>query len=318
MKKIVSFIIFITLIMSAASCAEKPAETAAEITKAGTTEKETVTETETETETEAETETETETETKTETEAETEPVNEVHELLRSGKELKYTAKQKFLIQAETVDGTYYKQLQGGCTDGEYMYFAMNDTKSENSYTLIYKVKIGEKKAEKVSGPLQLDHANDITYNEKLGTLIVVHNAPNKKKLSYVDKETLTVTKTAELSFKTFCLQYCAERDQYVCGKAGGQNFYILDADLNPVNFIEAESTGYTTQGVDCDGEYIYFVQYNNNVVVIYDWDGNRVACIDLPITGCEPENIFHSGEDFYVSCAQAGIKLYQITLKEKA
>jgi len=85
-----------------------------------------------------------------------------------------------------------------------------------------------------------------------------------------------------------------------------------------VTFFEVESTGYTTQGVDCDEKYIYFVQYNKNVVVIYDWDGNRVACIDLAISGCEPENIFHVGTDFYVSCSQAGIKLYQISLKVKS
>ena len=250
----------------------------------------------------------------------TEAVTEINEnvrLLTSGAELEYTAKRKFIINPETVDGTYFKQAQGGCTDGKYMYLVLNDTKSEGSMTLIYKVEIGSKKPMMKSEPLQIDHANDMTYNPKTGQLIVVHNAPNKKKISFVDPETLTVTGTGEVPNKIFSMQYNESRDRYVVGLSGGQNFAILDSDFKTVKKFEVESTGYTTQGVDADDDFIYFVQYNENVVVIYTWDGERVAVVPLKITGCEPENIFHANGTFYVGCAAGGHALYEITLKEK-
>ena len=313
--KTAAAILLLCVIVSLCSCAQKPAEQTAGAAETDAPSA-TVTQPATEPLTEAPTDVPTEEPTEEPTEAVTEQ-SELQKLLTSGAELEYTVKRKFFMSAETKDGVNYSQAQGGCTDGEYMYFVMNDTKSENSMTLIYRFAPGAKKPDKVSEPLQLDHANDMTYNPKTGRLIVVHNAPNKKKISFVDPETLTVTGTGEVPNKIFSMQYCESRDQYVVGLAGGQNFAILDADFKTVKKTEVESTGYTTQGVDADGDYIYFIQYNENVVVIYDWDGQRVAVIPVKLTGCEPESIFHIGQTFYVGAAAGGLACYEITLREK-
>lgn len=313
--KIISALLLLSAAVSLCSCgAGQPVQTAALTEKAETEARIEITETE------APTEEPTEEPTEAPTEEPTEAVTEIsgfERLIASGAELEYTAKRKFFMNAQTVNGTNYRQAQGGCTDGRYMYFVMNDTKSENSMTLIYKFAIGAKKPEQVSEPLQLDHANDMTYNPKTGQLIVVHNAPNKKKISFVDPETLTVTGTGEVPNKIFSMQYNESRDRYVVGLAGGQNFAILDSEFKTVRKFEVETTGYTTQGVDADDGYIYFVQYNENVVVIYDWEGQRVAVIPVKLTGCEPECIFHADGKFYIGAAAGGLACYEITLGEK-
>lgn len=254
------------------------------------------------------------------TEAETEPpvdTGSVAYLLGSGAELTYKAKIKLTMAPETVNGVQYRQLQGGCTDGEYMYFAMNDTKSEGSRSIIYKFKAGERKPCAKSEPLPTDHSNDMTYDGKNGRLVVCHNAPNKKMLSFVDPQTLTVTGTHELPFKAYCIQYVPEKDRYVVGVAGTMDAAILDSDFNELQRLTGEKTGYTKQGCDADENFIYFIQYNKNCVVIYDWDYERKAIIDVPVSGCEPENMFHIGSDFYIGCAAGNLTVYQIILKEK-
>lgn len=296
-----------------ASCSGAPAGTDASVTT-DQTETENIT---TQPETEPETEFETESVTAAETEAPAD-TSSVAYLLGSGAALEYEVKRKLVMSSETVGGVSYRQLQGGCTDGEYMYFAMNDTKSEGSRSIIYKIPLGKKKPAAKSEPLPTDHSNDMTYDSKNGRLVVCHNAPNKKMLSFVDPETLTVTGTHELDFKAYCIQYVPEKEQYVVGVAGTMDVAILDEDFNELRRMTGEKTGYTKQGCDADENYIYFIQYEKNCVVIHDWDYNRIAVIDVPVSGCEPENIFHAGNDFYIGCAAGNLTLYQITLKEAA
>lgn len=243
---------------------------------------------------------------------ETEPSEPVEpsELFKEGYELSFKSKKLLKISAKTIDGVSFKQLQGGCTDGKYAYFALNDTKSEDSHSLIYKVDVETLEVVMTSEPLQLDHSNDMTYNEKTGQIIVVHNAPNRKKLSFLDPETLSVLGSREIELKIFSMQYNASRDCYVVGCSGGQNFAVLDSEFNQIAYYEVETTGYTTQGVDADDKYIYFIQYAENVVVVYDWNGERVSLIKLPVKSGEPECIFHIGGMFYFGYSNSGIVMY--------
>jgi len=243
--------------------------------------------------------------------------SEITKLLASGAELEYGAIKLISLNAERIGGTLYKQMQGGCTDGKYMYFAMNDTLSTDSLTVIYRFPIGQSSPDLISEPLRLDHANDMTYHEGIGRIIVVHNAPNRTMISFLNPETLTVVGTATLPLEIFSMQYNARRKLYVVGISGGQDFAFLDENFHMLRKFEVESTGYTTQGVDADDEYIYFVQYNLNVVVIYDWEGKRQAIIPLAISMNEPENIFHADGLFYVGCAKNGLNCFGIYLRKK-
>lgn len=65
------------------------------------------------------------------------------------------------------------------------------------------------------------------------------------------------------------------------------------------------TTGYTTRGATSDENFIYFVLYNQNVITVYDWDGNFVTLIKLTVDG-EPENLSVVDDTIYVATGHAG------------
>lgn len=209
----------------------------------------------------------------------------------------YTTRQDKLFSIPSTDG--YSIHQGGCTDGKYLYMAMV---RKNTDCYIYKYDLTTYAEVARSAPLQLDHANDICYNPDTGMLVVVHNAPNRNKISFIDPETLTLVDSKIIKFEIFSIAYCQERQQYVIGLSYGQNYAILDSDFNRVKYCTVTSTGYTTQGMECDNDFIYFVQYKQNVIMIYDWSGKLVTRVDMTLTGLEPENISLVEDTFYIGC----------------
>lgn len=279
---------------------------------------ETPTETPTETATEEPTETQTEAPTETETEAETlSPSEELAALLRSSAELSAGARKLATIQSDGVSTT----SQGGYTDGKYHYQLFikkdKDSDEENNIVRLVKYDLEEGKQVAVSDPLPLNHANDLTYNPKRGVFVAVHNNPHRKWVSLIDPETLTVTETIQMDVKIYSISYNEARDQYVVGLSGGQTFRYLDADFQPVDDVIFQPTplteGYTTQGASSDENFIYFVLYNQNVITVYDWDGNFVSLIKLTVEG-EPENLSVVNGTIYVATGQSGTTtVYELT-----
>lgn len=210
--------------------------------------------------------------------------------------------------------------QGGCTDGTYYYQAYikrDDTSNqENNQCCILKYDMSGNLV-KQSEILSLNHANDITYNSKLGCLVICHNVPNNNRLSYMDPDTLEIVGSVDMGYKIYSIDYNAATDRYVVGISGGQTFRILDSNFNALSQAyqpTSQTKGYTTQGVAVDDDFIYFVLHNNNVVVVYDWDGEFVSLIHLDIkASIEPENISIVNNTLYIGCS-AGAKttLYKI------
>lgn len=232
----------------------------------------------------------------------------------------YTTVQKKVLTIPGSDN--YKIMQGGCTDGKYCYFAMeNNTFPEGSHhSYIYKYEVATWKPAGRSEALPLDHSNDICYNPDTNELVVVHNAPNRTKISIVDPETLTVKEVKTIKYEIFAISYSPVRKQYVIGLSHGQNFAVLDADFERVRLCTVKSTGYTTQGVECDESFIYFVQYNQNVIMIYDWDGKLITRVDMTLAGVEPENISLKDMKFYIGCNNAtwtGGEIYELEIVKK-
>lgn len=106
--------------------------------------------------------------------------------------------------------------QGGCTDGTYYYQALiydanttGDTydKSYDSSDRVYirKHDMENDSTVKISGDLNLHHANDITYNPDLqyngrkGLLVVIQNHPVYTRLSFVHPDDLTVIDPEEIT-----------------------------------------------------------------------------------------------------------------------
>lgn len=209
-------------------------------------------------------------------------------------------------------------VQGGCKVGKYYYQAF--IKSGNAGSIIVKYNMEKKAIEKTSAVLQLHHTNDITYNGKLGKLVVCHNAPDRTTISYVNPDTLTIEKTFHIEYKIFSISYNASRDQYIVGISGGQTFRILDSNFKAVGEAfqpTGRTTGYTTQGNAADDKYIYFVLYKENVITVYDWSGNFITLIDLDLlTNIEPENISVVDDVIYIGCSDfSKAIIYQVTVE---
>ena len=192
-------------------------------------------------------------------------------------------------------------LQGGGTDGKYLYFAHVTWVKDDIQTGIickYDPETGEliKKSEE----MPIDHANDITYNPKTGMLIVVHNAPNRRFISYLNPETLEYLGSHDIGNEIYCMSYNEQRDAYIVGKSGGMDFALLDADfIKQQDFVSA-NTRYVTQGMETDDDFIYFILHRLPCITKYDWDGNFVEYIPLDRKSDEPENIMFVGGKLYL------------------
>jgi hypothetical protein len=219
---------------------------------------------------------------------------------------KYTLKTATLFAEIAKDGNY-KVMQGAATDGTYLYYCIENQALAAHESYIYKIEIATGKVVKRSKSLQLDHSNDMTYNPVRGQLVVVHNAPNRKLVSFVDATTLEKIETINIGREIFCMAYNEKRDQYVIGLSGGQSFCVVDSNFEFVReYAPVPSTGYTTQGMTCDDNFLYFAQSGANVVVVYDWDGYQVAIVPIEFTNIETENICIVGNDMYIGFYRSG------------
>lgn len=214
----------------------------------------------------------------------------------------------------------HKSAQGACVDkeGKYLYVSMqtNDVSSMAKYDL----KTGERLA-LIEGTAT-DHSNDMTFNAKTNSIIVVHNAPNYYRISLFKGESMEKARTADLKCKMNGLAYCEERDQYAAGISGTWNFWVLDSNFQKVGGMESGiNTGKTRQGLDCDEDYVYFIQSSatgnsGNIIMIYSWQGEFLARVELTHNTQEGETLMHVGNQLYLHCNRGnGGAMYMLTPK---
>ena len=217
--------------------------------------------------------------------------------------------------------------QGGYTDGNYFYQAyitLKNTGNESQNKVrILKQDLTGTNVPVFSEELLLGHANDITYNEKSGQLIVCHAGGNN--ITFINPETLRIIETKALGFNINNIAYNAARDCYVVGypqgktengEPGNRPFGIVDRNFKQVAgpFVSNEGTwALTGQGASCDDDYIYLLlsegtKDKRNVIAVYNWSGEFINLIHLEIQSIadiiEPENISVVGNTIYVSVAE--------------
>lgn len=202
----------------------------------------------------------------------------------------------------------YATVQGACADGEYAYFAFMQGAVCNIAKFDAKTwEFLEKKQ-----IINMGHSNDITYNSDKKYLVVVNNAPYYDVVTLINPDTLEPIKDVKIDEDVYSIAYNAKRKTYVVGLSGTYDFALLDSDFKVTKKFKGVNTGYTRQGGDCDDDYIYFVQSGgNNLLVIYDYEGNLVDKIPMDDTD-EVENIFHIGNEYYTSLFYYGNNLFRI------
>lgn len=196
-------------------------------------------------------------------------------------------------------------LQGGCTDGANVYLIFTDGASSGAKDRLLKIDLKEQSVEQMSDPLEVDHGNDMTYNTKTGKLVVTHNAPNGKVLSFIDPKTLTVTKTKKIPDKVYGIAYDTLEDRYFLGISGTYDFARYSAGLQRETVFSGRDNGATRQGIEAYGGNVYFLYSGPNRIVKYTGDGAYVGSYNLPVTKGEPECLFFIDDTPYI-CYGAG------------
>ena len=210
-----------------------------------------------------------------------------------------------------VDG--YGVQQGSCTDGTYAYMVLENQKMQDeetgetvSWDIVFKVDMQTWEVVDQTEPLYMDHGNDMAYNSKTNQLLVIHCNVHTNGISIIDAATMEFVEYIEIGYDMFSITYNESRDQYVIGVKGTFDFAILDKDFNLVSYHVGIDTGYVKQGMDCDDDYIYFVMYQDNSIICYNWDGAYCGCYRLRGSILEAESMFHAGDVYYIAYYQGG------------
>ncbi len=216
-----------------------------------------------------------------------------------------------LIPTPELD--FHSWGQGGWTDGEFYYQAFvwrhDESNQEENKVTIVKFDLAKDEVVKQSEILPLNHCNDITYDSKHNRLILVHNKPNWRKLTFMDPDTLEVLGTHTIDDQIFGMDYDAANDRYCIGISSGYpTFRELDSDFFATGQIHktlSESNEFVRQTVACTKDFIFHLYHLPSYIYVYDWEGNFVTKIDFMGKGYEPENLSVVGDTIYVSVNDA-------------
>lgn len=232
-------------------------------------------------------------------------------------------------------GEDVRGFQGGCSDGKkYYYIAMMHydfpSGQEDNYTRIAKVDLESGKVVKYSDALRLHHCNDLTYDPRRNCLIASHNRPHSERISFIDAETLTLLESRDLPFPIYAIEYHPERNGYVVGLSGTRKYRFLDKDMRPVDDRVFQFTPltdrYTKQGVAADDRLIYFILWDGkhakaedfqNLIAVYNWDGEYCGLIEFDVGVKEPENISIVNGEILAVCGGSEPMIYRIVPKAK-
>lgn len=240
-----------------------------------------------------------------------------------------------------AEGNYYGSatgMQGGCFNGRYYYQAFvkycynqdvayqdyHQVNNAKNIVVIVKYDVISKKIVAISEEMDnLNHINDMTYNSKIGQLVICNNIGNTQRISYLNADNLKYAGYKDLSVNLYAIEYHASTDQYILGISGYTTFAIADSDFKTISAQlggTSPSGEYTKQTLCCDDTYIYCLYYGNgtyhttDLIMVYDWDGNLVTIIEVDFDNQEPENVSVCNGALFVATGESNnAYLYNIS-----
>lgn len=195
-----------------------------------------------------------------------------------------------------------RTVEGGCTDGTYIYQIMINPDAEETEVPCRIIKINPEKWQVVeaSDELRIDHANDMTYDEENKLLVISNNKPNYTTITFVDPVKLEIKGTKTLARKIYSIAYVGTGKCWYAGISNSCDIVRYDEDFNALGVIDNPENKFTRQSLGSDGEYLYSLFYNPNIVYKYDMQGNPQGYAVLPDTVNEAENIFFFGGAMFI------------------
>lgn len=181
--------------------------------------------------------------------------------------------------------------------------------------------------EALSGYLPLDHANNIAWHEKSGSLLVSHcqsNSGNRwNRYSFVDPYTFEVVSTGDLEKPFFAMGYSAEREEFASAEWGGETVDIWNGKMQCTASYTVEKPLSLSQGVWCDADYIWFVRSAAQGACaelrLYRWDGVLAFVIPIRDVIGEEESISVWDSAVFCVCNNQtcdGASVYRLELTE--
>ena len=180
----------------------------------------------------------------------------------------------------------------------------------------------------MSDPLSLDHSNNLTYNTRTNQILVSHcqvnGADHWNYYSFVDPNTLKITKTGSLANPFFSMAYSPEKNMYGSARWAGETVDVWDGNLNHVRSFSVTKPDTLSQGVFCDANYIWFVRSQTPAcptpeLRLYNWDTGACEFV-IPVSGLggEPESLHIIDGVLYILLdggACVGVFTVQLTAK---
>ena len=200
-----------------------------------------------------------------------------------------------------ADGIYHI-VEGGCTDGKYIYLSMLDSnKSDDPESVIYKINPNTGRIIARAAGLHIDHSNDMTYNSKRRQLVICNNMPHRNIITYFDTDKMEIINSITINTDLFAIDYVPSSDTYYCGIANSYNFAEFTNDFRVIRTFTGINNGYTRQALTVHDGSVYHVFYNTNCIFRYDMNGNYTGRMDLPVATDEAEDLFFIGNTLYVT-----------------
>lgn len=219
----------------------------------------------------------------------------------------------------------YDTLQGATAGKGFGYFSLYNRK--NNTAKIVKVRLYDMKVIKVSGVLDVRHANELAYNSRNNTIVVANADPTPKRITVVDANTLGIRfhkilkmpKKIKGMSKKQCkkfkgigvIAYNEKYNFYVCRMRKTNDLLLLNANFVPYKRIKqnAKVKGMLFQGLDSYKDCIMVCQSfkgkkRYNLITVYNMKGKKIARFTMALgsPARELETVFHDGNQFYAGC----------------
>lgn len=232
----------------------------------------------------------------------------ISELIQSGEPLTVEAR---LVGAIPHIDSNFRLLQGGCVNEDYGWFAIISAENYQYYFMtecrILKMDLDTMEVIGQSEILKLGHANDVTYIPETNEIYVIH--VDKRQVSILDADTLEVKGAKKLAAEGYALEYEEVSRRFVAAHGTAGMMFYDHALEKADSFSYSIETTLVSQGICADENYVYHVFWSHennleepdNMIFVFDWEGNQVAAIPIGVNEHEPENITLVGDTFYIA-----------------
>lgn len=204
--------------------------------------------------------------------------------------------------------------QGACSDGTFFYIVNRN--AVDTGAVVYKYRLSDFSLVGQTAQFKGGHCNDMTFDNANNRVVLAHGQSEGRILTMIDAATMKLIGNVNIPVGSGAISYNANKKQYAISQAGA-TLYITDSDFKVLrSYTRSDNTGYTAQGMGSDDDYIYFPMSGpkDNILVVYDWNGNYVRTITVNTT-MESESLFFVNGTYYINFYKGhnqGSELYRL------